>query len=95
MIMLNEIFIKVLCELEEIMIKKGEMFRARAYKKGAEAIMKYNVEIKDVYELKQLKGIGKTIISKLEEYVKTGKILEIENERNNPIMVLSRVYGIG
>ena len=38
---MNKIFIKLLNELEEIMIKKGEIFRARAYKKGSEAIMKY------------------------------------------------------
>ena len=92
---MNKIFIKLLNELEEIMIKKGEIFRARAYKKGSEAIMKYSKEIENINELKEMKGIGKTIISKLDEYVKTGRIEELENEKNNPIIVLSRVYGIG
>ena len=92
---MNEIFIKILCELEEMMIKKGDIFRARAYKKGGDAIMKYPNEINNVNELKKLKGIGKTIISKLEEYMENGIIEELEKEKNNPIILLSIVYGIG
>ena len=69
---LNEEFIKVLSELEEIMMRQGEPFRAKAYREAAEAIMTYPDNIKDPNELKGVKRIGKTILSKLNEYVSTG-----------------------
>ena len=40
-------------------------------------------------------GIGKTILEKLDEYIKTGKIAALEKERLNPINILTTVYGIG
>ena len=37
----NDDFIKALSELENIMIRQGEPFRARAYHKAVETIMKF------------------------------------------------------
>lgn len=92
---LNEEFIKVLSELEEIMMRQGEPFRAKAYREAAEAIMTYPDNIKDPNELKGVKRIGKTILSKLNEYVSTGTLKVLERERKNPLNVLTKVYGIG
>ena len=91
----NEEFASILGELQSIMMRTGEPFRARAYRKAANTIMTYTEDITDTKQLEGLPGIGKTIMSKLNEYVKTGKLRTIEKYRNDPINVLTKVYGIG
>lgn len=91
----NEEFVDILGQLEDIMQRQGEPFRARAYHKAAETIMTYPNEITDPKQLEKLPGIGKTIMTKLQEYVDTGKLNAIEKMKNNPLNVLTKVYGIG
>lgn len=92
---LNEEFISIMQELNDIMMKQGEPFRARAYSKAMESIMAIDEDITDYKQLKDKPGIGKTIYDKLEEYQKTGTLKVLERERKNPLNVLTNVYGIG
>lgn len=92
---LNEKFIGILGELEVIMMKHGEPFRAKAYHKAQETILGYLEDIHDYKELKGLPGIGPTILEKLKEYSETGTLKVIEREKNNPVNILADVYGIG
>ena len=91
----NEQFVEALSELAEIMTRKGEPFRAKAYKSAAEAIMQFPETITTTEQLKSLKNIGKTSLSKLHELQTTGKIQTLEKERSDPLNQLTRVYGIG
>ena len=91
----NEKFIEVLEKLSIIMLKQGETFRSRAYQKAQEFIMSYPNNIKDLNELKGKPNIGPAILEKLEEIISTGTLKIIEREKNNPINILSDVYGIG
>lgn len=91
----NEAFIDLLGELADILQRQGEPFKARAYQQAQETIMTFPSDIYTVDQLKGLKGIGKTIESKLEEYSKTGTLKLLEKERANPLNVLTRIYGIG
>lgn len=91
----NEAFIDLLGELADILQRQGEPFKARAYQQAQETIMTFPGDIYTVDQLKGLKGIGKTIESKLEEYSKTGTLKLLEKERANPLNVLTRIYGIG
>ena len=91
----NDDFIKALSELEDIMMRQGEPFRARAYHKAVETIMKFPNDITDPEQLAGLPGIGKTIMSKLKEYVETGTLRALEKYRNDPMNTLTKVYGIG
>ena len=101
---LNRDVIKIFGELENIMSRKGEPMRARAYKNAQEAIMKYNKEIKgkteedtedNLKELLKLKGVGETIVRKVKEYLTTGKIEALEKEKSNPINIFTDIYGVG
>lgn len=92
---LNDAFIDILGELADILQRQGEPFKARAYQQAQESIMTFPDDIYSVEQLKGLKGIGKTIESKLEEYTKTGTLKLLERERVNPLNVLTRIYGIG
>lgn len=91
----NEEFIEILDELKDIMQAQGEVFRARAYQTAQETIMLYDGDITSVEQLKGLKGIGETILSKLNEYVNTGMLKALEKGRKDPVIVLTKVYGIG
>tara|TARA_Y100000389_G_scaffold661_1_gene662 strand:+ start:5462 stop:8635 length:3174 start_codon:yes stop_codon:yes gene_type:complete len=91
----NKEFIKILGEFYDIMMKKGEAFRARAYKTAQESIMKMKEPITNISQLKGLPGIGSTILSKLEEYVKTGKVAALEREKQNPLIILTQIHGVG
>jgi len=92
---LNESFIDVLGELHTIMMGQGEPFRARAYQKAQESIMTYEKDITDPKQVQDLPGIGKTIMSKLEEYANTGTLRVLERERGNPLNKLTKIYGVG
>jgi len=92
---LNESFIGVLGELNAIMMGQGEPFRARAYQKAQESIMTYEKDITDPKQVRDLPGIGKTIMSKLEEFVETGTLRVLERERGNPLNKLTKIYGVG
>ena len=92
---LNEEFIKVLDELNSIMIRQGEPFRAKAYREASEAITTYSGDITDPDQLKDVRHIGKTIMKKLKEFVETGTLRVLERERKNPLNLLTKVYGIG
>ena len=91
----NEKFIEIMSKLSEIMLKKGEPFRSRAYQKAIETILNHTEDITCAQQLKGKPNIGETIIAKLNEYVNTGQLQILENEKNNPVNILSDVYGIG
>ena len=91
----NEKFIDVLSELNDIMMRQGEPFRAKAYREAAEAIMTYDGDITSPEQLKGVRHIGKTIMSKLNEFVDTGTLKVLERERTNPLNELTKVYGVG
>ena len=91
----NEDFIKIMGELREIQTALGEHFRANAYAKAEEQLIKYEQPIYSVNQIKNLPNIGKTIIEKLNEFVQTGKLNAIEKEKNNPLIFLTKIHGIG
>lgn len=92
---LNEKFIDLLDKLSGIMMKHGEPFRAKAYQKAQNTIISYPNNITSLKQLEGLSGIGATIMEKFKEYVETGTLRIIEQEKTNPINVLTDIYGIG
>ena len=92
----NEDFISILKEFAEIMKKKKEGYRQKAYTNAAIEIIKFPDDITDpTKQLAKLPGIGPTILNKLEEYVKYGSIAALEKERNKPANVLASIYNVG
>ena len=91
----NEEFINIMEQLSNIMLKQGEVFKARAYQKAQETLMTFPDDIVSVEQLKGLPGIGTTITEKLNEYVRTGTLAILEREKQNPVNILGEIYGIG
>jgi len=91
----NEEFIEVLEKLSQLMIKRGDHIRSRAYAKAQENIMLFTDDIYSPEQLKSLRGIGPTILEKLDEYMKTGTLDLLEREKANPVNLLANIHGIG
>ncbi|TRY63795.1 hypothetical protein TCAL_07287 [Tigriopus californicus] len=73
--------------------------RASAYRKAAQAIASHEVEIKSGDQAKAIKGVGKKIAEKIDEFLSTGKLRKLEkiraNDTNEALNLLTRVSGIG
>ena len=91
----NNEFIALLEELSVLQFNQGDVMRGRAYAKAAEAILKYDQRITNPDQLIKLPGIGKTIVTKLKEYIETGKIKALETARANPVNIFTQIYGVG
>lgn len=91
----NKDFISILDQLNKLMIRKGEPFRAKAYLKAQQEIIKYKKDIQTIDEIKPLSNIGPTIIEKLTEFINSGKIEVLEREKQNPIHIFTQIYGVG
>ena len=57
--------IQVLNDLEDVMLRKGEAFRSRAYQRAAHVLMKYGEREIALTSLQTESGIGETIYTKL------------------------------
>ena len=82
-------------EMEQILIKLGQAFRANAYKKAATSLEKMETEITTPSDLDGIPNIGTGIKEKLTEYMQTGKIQYLEDMKNTPKIIFTNVYGIG
>lgn len=91
----NKEFSKILGESADLMMRKGEVMKARAYNRARDTIQSIDQDIKDIEQLKNTPTIGATIYDKLEEYTKTGKVALLEKYKNDPIIVFTNIYGIG
>jgi len=76
-------------------------FKISSYRKTIKIIKSLPFEINDGNDLKDIKGIGKTTIEKINEIIKTGTLKQLENLNQNllteskDIMNLQKITGIG
>jgi len=85
--------IDVLGKLSQLMTANGEVFKARAYQKAQETL--FSQSISSIDQLKGLPTIGKSILEKLQVYIQTGTLPELEREKNNPVSLFTDIYGVG
>lgn len=92
----NHDILSVLERLKSIMMNRKDHFRAKAYSNARDALINFPEDIVDPKEqLKGIKGIGKTIMEKLDTYIKTGTLPILEQEQTNPINIFVKIYGVG
>ena len=90
----NSDFVDSLNELETISKNKGEIFRARAYKTASDTILAMSEEIYDVNQLKDEKGIGKTIFEKLKVWLKLVKLMLLKEKNQMFYMNYVKYMGL-
>ncbi|QDU62894.1 DNA polymerase/3'-5' exonuclease PolX [Planctomycetes bacterium Pan216] len=93
---------KVLDECGTLLELKGENpFRANAYHNASRAIQRLEGDLDDLLEQKKLgsvKGIGKTMVEKVEELVETGSLKFLEKLRGevpSGLVEMLRINGFG
>jgi DNA polymerase/3'-5' exonuclease PolX len=78
--MSNEKIAKILHQTGELLDIKGVKYKPNAYRKAANILDNLEKDVSSIYKekglkgLEEIKGIGKSIASKIEEYLKKGKI---------------------
>lgn len=79
--MANKEIIKILEEIKRLLDIKGESFyKIKAYEKAAKSIQELKDDVTKIYKekglegLDEIKGVGKSISKKIEEYILKGKI---------------------
>jgi len=102
--MKNQEVVKLLKMMSIYLEMKGVQFKPQAYEKAAYSIEALDDDIEDFLKekgeegLMELPGVGKSIAEKIIEYLKTGKIKELEElKKEVPVDVetLTNIEGIG
>ena len=96
---IKEGFLDMLAALERSEKDKGDITRASAYSKAANAIRDHDGELVNGKEAKKLKGIGPKIAAKFDEFLEKGSLGRVERDRNDPravaLQALNTVNGVG
>ena len=101
---MNEEIAKIFRELSAFYEMKNDRFRARAYDRGADVLDNLTQGLDDIYKkdgtkgLDKLSGIGRGMAEKIEEYIKTKHIKELESlKKEMPVDMeeLTAVEGLG
>ena len=83
-------FLEMLSELERSEKEKGDMVRANAYSKAANALRDHGAPLASGKEAMKLKGIGKKIGAKFDEYLAKGVVGRVERDRSDPRAIALR-----
>lgn len=79
--------------------KKDDMFRAKGYREAISIIRKQKCQITSKQQALDLKRVGESIATKIEEFYKYGEIRLVENFTSDPreqvIKLFTGVYGVG
>ncbi len=72
-------YIEILKQLEYYNRKyEKQQFKAKIYRESIEQIKNLNKELESSNDIKNLPGIGKAVIDKLDEFIKDGKVNNLE-----------------
>jgi len=106
---MNKNIIENLCILQDYYTKmwyknklSKDNFRRLAYSKAIRELNKIDFVIKNIKDVKNIKGVGRSILEKIEEYLNTGKINKVEeiktqfeNSKDIVIKKFLDIWGVG
>jgi apurinic endonuclease APN1 len=94
----NQGMIALFTEFRDYHKAKGNVYQYRAYENIIEAIAG-SPKIKSVEDVSNIPGIGEGSLMKIAEYLKTGRMHELEEIRANKnvgaLLALEQIYGVG
>ena len=95
----KSLILDALDKLRKEEIANKEPWKAKAYSGAIKAIAAFDKSIETAEDVKDLKGIGKSIYAKIEEIIETGKLKRLEDYNTDGkikmIEDLTRIHGIG
>lgn len=91
------VILKILNKLYTIETANKQRFKAIAFKNAIKNIQESNKAVKTLDDLKDIKGIGKGILKRIEEIIETGELEELKdsNDDIDYINEMMRIHGIG
>ena len=96
---MNNKIIKVLeKQLEDYKTNSAKIWKVRALRNGIDAIKRYNKVIKSGEDVKHLEGIGKGLVTRIDEILETGTLKglkEINTEKNIILKKFTDITGVG
>ena len=96
--MKNELIVKILNNIADILELQEVKFKPQAYRRAALSIEELSEDVGEVYkrgELGELPGVGKSIAEKIEEIIKTGKLKYYEQlKREINILIVDDIRKI-
>lgn len=75
---------KVFFDIADLFTKQNDFFKARAFKNSGSIILDFPKKVKTASDLKGIKGIGKSTLAKVEEFLSTGTVALLE-ELKGPV----------
>src|SRR3989344_3021527 len=99
--MKNQEIVRILNNIADILELQEVKFKPQAYRRAALSIEELSEDVGEVYkrgELGELPGVGESIMEKIEEIIKTGKLKyyeQLKNEINIDVEGLNEIYGLG
>lgn len=95
----NKKIISIFKQLKEYYKNSGNIFKANAYQKAITSLSSLKKEIKSTSNVDKLPNIGKSFIEKIDEILKTDKLKQLNNIKDDPkiesLKELTSVLGIG
>lgn len=86
-------------QLKDYYQSTGNLIKVNAYQKAITSLKTLKKPIKSISNVKQLPGIGKSFIEKIDEILKTDKLKQLNSIKNDPKIIaqkeLTSVLGIG
>ncbi len=86
----NKSIIKALMDIGNLLKVKKDIFRSRALQTASIILREYNEKITSAEQLKGIPRIGQGIRDKVDEYLKTGKIQELEDLKKKSVSFKSK-----
>ena len=76
---------------------EGNSFRVKSHYKVIKILKSLDFEIKNSEDLKEIKGVGKSTLKRIDEILETGSLSEIKSKSSNlnTLKDLERITGIG
>jgi apurinic endonuclease APN1 len=91
--------ISIFKQLKEYYQSTGNLFKANAYQKAITTLSSLKKPIKSTSNVKQLPGIGKSFIEKIDEILKTDRLKQLNSLKTDPkveaLKELTSILGIG
>lgn len=95
----NKHIISIFKQLKEYYQSTGNLFKANAYQKAITTLTSLKKPIKSTANVKELPGIGKSFIEKIDEILKTNRLKQLNSLKTDPkveaLKELTSVLGIG
>lgn len=103
----NPVIARIFNQLFSIYEALGDEFRAKSYRQGELVVTKLptfeNVlhfrEILKQYNISSSRGLGKSLCEKIEEILKTGKLIKLEgfnsDEKVQSLLTFKKIWGVG